>query len=167
MATITLKGKKIQTEGELPRVGSRAPDFTLTDGDLKDVTLASWLGKRKLLSIFPSIDTPVCALSTRKFSERAEASDDVVLLMISGDLPFAQSRFCGNEGLDNVVTLSTMRHDGFPRDYGVAIVDGPLRGLTARAVVVLDENNTVVHSELVDEISDEPDYETALKALGD
>ena len=167
MATITLKGQEIHTEGELPRVGARAPDFVLTDKDLKDVTLASWFGKRKLLSVFPSIDTPVCALSTRKFSERAEAADDVVLLMISADLPFAHSRFCVGEELENVVTLSTMRHDGFPMDYGVAIVDGPLRGLLARAVVVLDENNTVVHSELVSEVSDEPDYETALKALGD
>ena len=167
MATITLKGQEIHTEGELPRLGSRAPDFVLTDRDLKDVTLANWFGKKKLMSIFPSIDTPVCALSTKQFSVRAEASDDVVLLMISADLPFAHSRFCVSEDVENVVTLSTMRHDGFPHDYGVAIVDGPLRGLTARAVIVLDENNTVVHSELVSEVSDEPDYETALKALGD
>lgn len=167
MAKITLKGKEIHTEGELPRVGSRAPDFTLTDKDLNDVTLANWFGKKKLLSIFPSIDTPVCALSTKKFSERAELSENAVMLMISADLPFAHSRFCSSEGLDNVVTLSTMRHDGFPRDYGVLIVDGPLRNLSARAVVVLDENNTVVHAELLSEVTDEPDYETALKALGD
>ena len=166
MATITLQGNEIHTAGEFPRVGSKAPDFTLTDRDLNDVALSRWMGKKKLLSIFPSIDTPVCAISTRKFNDYARTHDDTVMLMVSADLPFAHKRFCGDEGLDNVVTLSTMRSDDFARGYGVLISDGPLSGLTARAVVVLDENDTVVHAELVPEIAAEPDYEAALKALG-
>lgn len=166
MATITLQGNEIHTAGEFPRVGSKAPDFKLTDRDLNDVALSRWMGKKKLLSIFPSIDTPVCALSTRKFNDYARTHDDTVMLMVSADLPFAHKRFCGDEGLDNVVTLSTMRSDDFARSYGVLIADGPLSGLTARAVVVLDENDTVVHAELVPEIAAEPDYEAALKALG-
>jgi len=167
MATITLKGNEIHTAGEFPRVGSRASDFTLTDRDLNDVSLSHWMGRKKLISIFPSIDTPVCAVSTRKFNDYARTHDDTVMLMISADLPFAHKRFCGDEGLDNVVTLSTMRSsDDFARGYGVLITDGPLAGLTARAVVVLDENDTVVHAELVPEIGQEPDYEAALKALG-
>lgn len=166
MATITLQGNEIHTAGEFPRVGSKAPDFTLTDRDLNDVALSRWMGKKKLLSIFPSVDTPVCATSTRKFNDYARTHDDTVMLMISADLPFAQKRFCGDEGLDNVVTLSAMRSDDFARSYGVQIADGPMTGLTARAVVVLDENDTVVHAELVPEIGEEPDYEAALKALG-
>lgn len=166
MATITLQGNDIHTAGELPRVGSKAPDFTLTDRDLNDVSLSRWMGKKKVLSIFPSIDTPVCAMSTRKFNDYARTHADTVMLMISADLPFAHKRFCGDEGLDNVVTLSTLRSNDFARSYGVLITDGPLLGLTARAVVVLDENDTVVHSELVPEIGEEPDYEATLKALG-
>ena len=166
MATITLQGNEIHTAGEFPRVGSKAPDFTLTDRDLNDVSLSRWMGKKKLMSIFPSIDTPVCALSTRKFNDYARTHDDTVMLMVSADLPFAHKRFCGDEGLANVVTLSTMRANDFARGYGVLIADGPLSGLTARAVVVLDENDTVVHAELVGEIGHEPDYEAALKALG-
>lgn len=166
MATITLQGNEIHTAGEFPRVGSKAPDFTLTDRDLNDVSLSRWMGKKKLLSIFPSIDTPVCAVSTRKFNDYARTHDNTVMLMVSADLPFAHKRFCGDEGLENVVTLSTMRSDDFARGYGVLISDGPLSGLTARAVVVLDENDTVVHAELVPEIGHEPDYEAALKALG-
>jgi thioredoxin-dependent peroxiredoxin len=166
MATITLKGNEIHTAGEFPRVGSKAPDFTLTDRDLNDVSLSRWMGKKKLLSIFPSIDTPVCAVSTRKFNDYARTNEDTVMLMISADLPFALKRFCGDEGLANVVTLSTMRSEDFAPSYGVLIADGPLSGLTARAVVVLDENDTVVHAELVPEIGEEPDYEAALKALG-
>jgi thioredoxin-dependent peroxiredoxin len=166
MSTITLKGNEIHTAGEFPRVGGRAPDFTLTDRELNDVSLSQWMGSKKLLSIFPSIDTPVCALSTRKFNDYARTHEDTVMLMISADLPFAHKRFCGEEGLANVVTLSTMRSDDFARGYGVLITDGPLAGLTARAVVVLDENDTVVHAELVPEIGQEPDYEAALKALG-
>lgn len=166
MATITLQGNEIHTAGEFPRVGSKAPDFTLTDSNLNDVSLARWMGKKKLLSIFPSIDTPVCALSTTKFNEYAREHDDTVMLMISADLPFAHKRFCGDEGLSNVEMLSTMRSGDFARSYGVLIEDGPFADLTARAIVVLDENDTVVHSELVPEIADEPDYEAALKALG-
>ena len=166
MATITLQGNEIHTAGEFPRVGSKAPDFTLTDRDLNDVSLSRWMGKKKLMSIFPSIDTPVCALSTRKFNDYARTHDDTVMLMVSADLPFAQKRFCGDEGLTNVVTLSTMRAGDFARGYGVLIADGALSGLTARAVIVLDENDTVVHAELVGEIGHEPDYEAALKALG-
>ena len=166
MATITLKGNEVHTAGEFPRVGRKAPDFTLTDRDLNDISLSRWMGRKKLLSIFPSIDTPVCALSTRKFNDYARTHEDTIMLMISADLPFAQKRFCGAEGLQNVVTLSTMRSADFARAYGVLLSDGPMAGLTARAVLVLDENDTVVHSELVPEIGREPDYEAALKALG-
>jgi thioredoxin-dependent peroxiredoxin len=166
MTTITLRGKEIHTAGELPRVGSKAPDFTLTDKDLRDVGLGEWTGRKKLLSIFPSIDTPVCALSTKKFNEYAREHEDTVMLMVSADLPFAQQRFCTDERLANVLTLSSMRDPDFAEDYGVKIVDGPFAGLMARAIVVLDENDTVVHSELVSEIGQEPDYTAALKALG-
>lgn len=166
MATITLKGSEIHTAGEFPRVGGKAPDFTLTDRDFNDVSLSRWMGKKKVLSIFLSIDTAVCAASTRKFNDFARTHDDTVMLMISSDLPFAHKRFCGDEGLENVVTLSTVRSDDFARAYGVLISDGPLAGLTARAVIVVDENDTVVHAELVPEIGQEPDYEAALKALG-
>src|SRR5262245_21682305 len=166
MATITLRGKEIHTAGELPRVGSKAPDFTLTDKDLRDVGLSEWTGRKKLLSIFPSIDTPVCALSTKKFNEYARDHEDTVMLMISADLPFALGRFCNTERLANVVSLSSMRNRDFSEDYGVLIEDGPFAGLMARAIVVLDENDTVVHSQLVPEIGQEPDYQAALKALG-
>ncbi|MDH3915591.1 MAG: thiol peroxidase [Chromatiales bacterium] len=166
MATITLHDNEIHTSGDLPKVGSKAPDFTLTDGDLNDVSLGQWVGKKKLLSIFPSVDTPVCAVSTRKFDEFAREHDDTVMLMISADLPFAQKRFCGADELDRISALSTMRAPEFARNYGVLIEDGPLAGLCARAVVVVDENDTVVHSELVPEIGQEPDYDAALKALG-
>lgn len=166
MATITLHDNEIHTNGDLPRVGSKAPDFTLTNGDLNDVSLGEWVGKKKLLSIFPSVDTPVCALSTKKFNDYAREHPDTVMLMISADLPFAQKRFCGADGLENVVTLSSMRSSEFEQNYGVLIEDGPLAGLCARAVLVLDENDTVVHAELVPEIGSEPNYDAALKALG-
>ena len=166
MATITLHDNQIHTAGELPKVGSKAPDFTLTDSDLNDVGLSRWTGKKKLLSVFPSIDTPVCALSTKKFGDYAAEHDDTVMLMISADLPFAHKRFCASEDIANVLTLSTMRSPDFAREYGVLLEDGPLAGLTARAVFVLDENDTVMHTELVGEIGDEPDYDAALKALG-
>ena len=166
MATITLHDNEIHTRGDVPRVGAKAPDFLLTDKDLSDVSIVEWTGRKKLLSIFPSIDTPVCAQSTKKFNDYARDNDDTVMLMISADLPFAQKRFCGAEELENVITLSTMRSPDFARNYGVLIEDGPLAGLTARAVIVLDENDTVVHSELVGEIGEEPDYDAALKALG-
>jgi thiol peroxidase len=166
MATITLHDNEIHTGGDLPPVGAKAPDFMLTDSALSDVSISEWTGRKKVMSIFPSIDTPTCALSTKKFNDYAREHEDTVMLMISADLPFAQKRFCGAEELDNVVTLSTMRAPEFAKNYGVLIEDGPLAGLTARAVVVLDENDTVVHSELVGEIGDEPDYDAALKALG-
>jgi thiol peroxidase len=166
MATVTLQGNPINTSGDLPAVGSKAPAFSLTTDALKEVGLPKFAGKKKLLNIVPSLDTPVCAVSTRKFNEHAQEHPDTVMLIISADLPFAQKRFCGAESLDNVVTLSTMRTQDFARDYGVLLVDGPLAGLTARAVVVLDENDTVRHAELVPEIADEPDYEAALAALG-
>jgi thiol peroxidase len=165
MATVTLQGNKIHTNGELPAVGTRAPDFHLVDGKLNDVHLANFSGKKKLLNIVPSLDTPTCATSTRKFNEQARGRDDAVVLVVSADLPFAQGRFCGAEGIDNVTPLSMMRSRGFAKDYGVLITDGPLAGITARAVVVIDENDKVVYTQLVPEIADEPDYEAALAAL--
>jgi thioredoxin-dependent peroxiredoxin len=165
MATITLRGNPIHTSGELPRPGSEPAGFRLVDTNLKDVTLHDYAGKKKILNIFPSIDTPTCATSVRKFNEKAAALSNTVVLCISADLPFAQKRFCGAEGISNVATLSLMRNHGFSKDYGVLIEDGPLAGLTARAVVVLDADNKVLHSELVKEIAEEPDYEAALKAL--
>jgi thiol peroxidase len=165
MATITFKGKPVDTNGQLPAVGETAPDLRLVTTDLRDVTLADFAGKKKLLNIVPSLDTSVCALSTRKFNEHAKVHSDTVVLVISADLPFAQKRFCGNEGLSNVVTLSMMRSRNFAKDYGVLMESGPLAGLTARAVVVLDENNVVRYTELVPEIAQEPNYEAALAAL--
>jgi thiol peroxidase len=164
MATITLKGNPIQTSGDLPAKGSSAPGFRLVAADLKDVSLHDYAGKKKILNIFPSIDTPTCATSVRKFNQSASQLKDAVVLCISADLPFAQKRFCGAEGLDNVVTLSTMRGHSFSKDYGVLIETGPLAGLAARSVVVLNQDNVVLYSELVKEIADEPNYEAALKA---
>lgn len=166
MAVVTLKGTEFHTNGDLPAIGSQAPEFRLVVGDLGDVTLANYAGKKKLLNIVPSLDTPVCALSTRKFNEYAKSHPNTVILIISADLPFAQSRFCTGEKLENVVPLSIMRSRHFAKDYGVLIDDGPLAGLTARAVVVLDENNKVIYTQLVSEIAEEPDYAAALKALG-
>ena len=166
MATITRRGTPTQTNGELPARGSEPPGFRLVDGDLKDVTLHDYAGKRKVLNIFPSIDTPTCAMSVRKFNQKAAGLSNTVVLCISADLPFAQKRFCGAEGISNVVNLSLMRGRSFAKDYGVLIEDGPLEGLTARAVVVLGTDNKVLHSELVPEIAQEPDYDAALKALG-
>ncbi len=166
MASITLKGNPINTNGGLPAVGSQAPDFQLTGADLADVTLATYAGKKKLLSIVPSLDTPTCQLSTKKFDEHAKGRDDAVMLVISADLPFAQKRFCAAESLDSVVPLAMMRSRKFAKDYGVLIEDGPLRGVTARAVLVLDEADQVVHAELVPEIAQEPSYDAALAALG-
>ena len=165
MAQVTLKGNPVQVEGELPQTGTQAPEFTLTAGDLSDATLATFAGKRKVLNIFPSVDTPTCATSVRKFNAQANEVANTVVLCISSDLPFAQARFCGSEGLENVKNLSDFRSAAFSQDYGVDIVDGPLRSLTARAVVVLDENNNVLHSELVSEIGHEPNYEAALAVL--
>jgi thiol peroxidase len=164
MAQVTLKGNPIHTNGELPKVGAKAPDFKLTSGDLKDVSLADYRGKRKILNIVPSLDTPTCATSTRKFNERAGALSDTVVLVVSADLPFASKRFCTTEGLNNVVPLSLMRGKGFAKDYGVLIQDGPLAGITARAVVVIDERDQIAYTQLVPEIGQEPDYESALAA---
>ncbi|MDE2461376.1 MAG: thiol peroxidase [Gammaproteobacteria bacterium] len=166
MAKITLRGNPINSNGDLPKVGAQAPDFKLTTKDLKDVSLADYKGKKKLLNIVPSLDTPVCALSTKKFNEHAKQHKDTVILIVSADLPFAQGRFCGNEHLDNVVPLSLMRSKKFAKDYGVLLQDGPLAGVTARAVVVLDANDKVTYTELVPEIGQEPNYDKALKALG-
>lgn len=165
MANVTLGGNPIKVAGNLPGKGDTAPDFTLTSKDLKDVNLGDFAGKRKVLNIVPSLDTPVCAKSTRIFNERASGAANTAVLVISADLPFAMNRFCGAEGINNVVTLSTVRSRDFHARYGVDITDGPLKGLTARAVVVLDENNRVLHSQLVPEIKNEPDYEAALAAL--
>ncbi len=165
MATVTLKGTKVNVGGSLPAVGDSAPDFSLTGKDLGDVSLDKFAGKRKVLNIVPSLDTPTCQQSTRVFNEKASAMKNANVLVIAADLPFAMSRFCGAEGLENVVTLSTFRSKNFHKDYGVDILDSPLKGLTARAVVVLDENNKVLHSQLVPEIASEPDYQAALDAL--
>lgn len=165
MASITLKGNPINTNGELPAVGSRAPDFRLANVELADVSLTDFKGKKKVLNIFPSIDTPTCALSTKKFNEQCARHPDVAFLMISADLPFAMSRFSSAEGTDNVTSLSMMRSRNFAKDYGVLITDGPLAGIAARAVVVIDENDKVVYTELVGEIADEPDYDQAVAAL--
>ena len=165
MSTVTLRGNSIEVDGSFPQPGTPAPEFSLVDKSLADVALSSFEGKRKVLNIFPSVDTPTCAASVRKFNELASKLENTVVLCVSADLPFAQARFCGAEGLENVVTLSTLRHADFLSDYGVAIATGPMAGLAARAVVVLDENNTVTHSQLVAEIADEPSYDEALSAL--
>lgn len=163
--TVTLGGNAITVAGTFPKKGAKAPAFSLVAKDLSNVDLASYAGKRKILNIFPSIDTPTCAMSVRQFNAKASSLANTVVLCISADLPFAQARFCGAEGLDNVVTLSTMRGRDFLEAYGVAIASGPLAGVAARAVVVLDENDQVIHSELVPEIKNEPDYAAALAVL--
>ncbi|QIP46714.1 Probable thiol peroxidase [Kingella kingae] len=164
MAQVTFKGTPVEIQGTLPQVGQTAPDFTLTATDLSDKTLADFAGKRKILNIFPSIDTGVCATSVRKFNEHAANLNNTVVLCIAADLPFAFARFCGAEGIENVVSLSSFRST-FGADYGVNLAGGPLRGLTTRAVVVLDENNQVLHAELVAEIGQEPNYDAALAVL--
>jgi thiol peroxidase len=165
MAKITLKGNPFETSGDLPAVGQEAPPFRLVDGDLADVHLANYAGKKKVLNIVPSLDTPVCAASARKFNEKAAGRGDTVVLVISADLPFAQKRFCETEGLTNVIPLSMMRSRAFAKDYGTLITGGPLEGISARAVVALDENDKVVHAQLVPEIAEEPNYDAALAAL--
>lgn len=164
MATVTLGGEPVTVAGNFPRPGDTAHSFMLVDKDLNDVSLSSFWGKKKVLNIVPSLDTPVCQASTRKFNEAAGALHNTVVLVISADLPFAQNRFCGAEGLKNVITLSTLRGRDFHRDYGVLITEPPLGGLTARAVVVLNENDKVIYSELVPEIKQEPNYQAALDA---
>ena len=165
MSSVTLKGNPIDVAGSFPQRGQKAPGFKLVAKDLKDVTLADYVGKRKILNIVPSLDTAVCATSTRKFNEKAGSLANTVVLVVSADLPFASSRFCAAEGLSNVVTLSTMRGRDFMKAYGVEITSGALTGVTARGVVVLDENDRVLHSELVPEIAQEPDYDAAVAAL--
>ena len=163
--TVHFQGNPVSVQGTIPQAGAKAQPFTLVAKDLSDVALSQYAGKRKVLNIFPSIDTGVCAASVRKFNQLAAELDNTVVLCISADLPFAQARFCGAEGLENVVTLSTLRGDQFKLTYGVAITDGPLAGLTSRAVVVLDEQDNVLYSELVAEITEEPNYDAALAAL--
>ena len=164
MATTALKGTPLHTNGDLPAIGSSAPDFQLVGTDLSPKTLADFAGKKKILTINPSYDTSVCQAAARTFNQRAASLDDVVVLVISADLPFAQKRFCVAEGLDDVVPLSTFRGN-FLKDYGVELVDGPMKGLAARSIVVLDENNRVLHSELVPDIAQEPNYDAALAAV--
>lgn len=166
MAKILHKKAHYQTHGELPAIGSRAPDVSLVNTHLQNVSFANFMGMRKLLNIFVSIDTDVCANSVKEFDRLAGDIDDVALLMVSYDLPFAHKRFQEQHGLDNVVGLSAIRHAGFGENYGVQIIEGPLAGMFARAVVVLDENNTVVHQEHIEDISSEPDYRAAFRALG-
>ena len=164
--SVTLKGTPFRVDGDLPAAGAKAPDFKLTSGALADVSLKDFAGKRKVMNIYPSIDTPTCAASTRKYNEAAGNMANAVVLCVSADLPFAAKRFCELEGLKNVAHLSTFRHPEFLKAWGVGLAEGPLAGLAARAVVVLDENDKVIHSEMVPEIADEPDYAAALKALG-
>jgi len=165
MAEITLKGNKIHTVGDLPAVGSDAPDFVLTGKDLSDVKLSDMRGKKVVLNIFASLDTDICAASVRRFNAEAQSKDNTVVVCASLDLPFAHSRFCSTEGLENVVSASELRDRNFGEAYGVRIVDGPMAGLLSRAVVVIDEAGKVTYTEQVPEIAQEPDYEAALKAL--
>ncbi|WAN11583.1 thiol peroxidase [Stutzerimonas balearica] len=165
MSEVTLRGNPIQVVGDFPQPGQQAKPFRLVNGDLADIELSAYAGKRKVLNIFPSVDTPTCATSVRKFNSQASSLQNTVVLCISADLPFAQKRFCGAEGLDSVVNLSTMRGSEFLVDYGVAIANGPLAGIAARAVVVLDEQDKVLHSELVSEIGSEPNYDAAIASL--
>ena len=166
MADITLKGNPIHTSGDLPAVGSAAPDFTLTGADLGSVSKADFAGQHVILNIFPSIDTGVCATSVRTFHQKAASAKDTKVVCVSMDLPFAHKRFCGAEGIDGVTTASCFRAPGFGEAYGVTMTDGPLAGLLARAVVVFDGAGKVVHTELVPEIAQEPDYDAALAAGG-
>jgi len=166
MAVIKFQAKELNTSGDLPKVGTKAPDFSLVNGRLQDVSLIDYAGKRKILSIVPSLDTPTCAASTRIFNQKAGGLDNTVVLIVSEDLPFAQGRFCESEGLKDVFPLSTFRSD-FAKDYGVEIVDTVLAGLTTRAIVIIDETDTVIYTELVADVADEPNYEAALDALKD
>jgi thioredoxin-dependent peroxiredoxin len=165
MAHTALGGNPVNTVGDLPSVGSHTPAFTLTKADLSDITPADLAGKRVVFNIFPSVDTAVCASSVRRFNELASGLDNTAVWCVSADLPFAQGRFCGAEGLENVSNASTFR-GGFGSAYGVTLADGKLAGLMARAVVVLDENGMVLHSQLVPEIAQEPDYDAAIASLG-
>ena len=165
MAKIALKGNPVNTVGELPQVGSKAKDFSLVKTDLSTTSLADFAGSKLVLNIFPSIDTSTCATSVRKFNVKASALPNTKVLCISRDLPFAMNRFCGAEGLDNVINLSDFRDASFGNEYGLTITDGPLQGLHSRAVIVLDENGVIKHTELVADIVDEPNYDNAIAAL--
>ena len=165
MASITLGGNPVHTNGELPAIGSKAIDFSLVKTDLGTATLADFAGSKVVLNIFPSVDTGTCAASVRKFNEKASALVNTKVLCISRDLPFAQKRFCGAEGLDNVINLSDFKDGSFGKNYGLEILDGPLAGLHSRVVIVLDENGTILYTEQVKEIADEPNYEAALAVL--
>jgi thiol peroxidase len=166
MSGTKFKGNPVHVDGQFPKVGDKAPAFKLIAGDLSEKTLADFAGRRKVLNIFPSVDTGVCAASVRHFNKDAASLKNAVVLCISADLPFAQARFCGAEGIENVTMLSMMRGREFLKNYGVDMTDGPLAGLAARAVVVLDEHDKVIHAQMVDDITHEPDYDAALKALG-
>ena len=165
MADILFKGNPIKTAGEIPQPGDVAPEFKLTGIDMQDKQLSDYRGKKLILNIFPSIDTGVCAASVRKFNQEAAGLDDTIVLCISKDLPFAQKRFCGAEGIDNVVMLSEFKDQNFSREYHITMTEGPLAGLMSRAIVVVDPEGSVVYSEQVPEITQEPDYDTALKNL--
>ena len=164
-SSVTLKGNPVDVAGNLPKVGSTAPNFTLVDKALADVNLDTYAGKRKVMNIFPSVDTPTCAASIREFNKRAASLNNTVVLNISADLPFAQTRFCAAEGIENVVNLSSMRGRDFLMNYGVLLFTSKLAGLCARAVIVIDEKNVIKHIELVPEIANEPNYDAALAAL--
>ncbi len=165
MSRIKFKGEPVNTSGELPKEGEQAPDFLLTGEDLSDYSLNDFNGIKLVLNIFPSIDTGVCAASVRRFNKEADNLSNIKILGISRDLPFAQARFCGAEGIENVITLSEMRQDNFGEEYGVKIIDGPLAGLFSRAVIVLDANHTVLYNQQVPDIASEPDYDDVLKNL--
>lgn len=165
MSKISFKGNPVNTVGTLPKIGNQAPEFSLTKADLSEISLKDLKGKKVILSIFPSLDTAVCATSVRKFNESANQLNNVAVVCISADLPFAQARFCGAENLKNVITASTFRHPEFGKQYGVTITDSPLAGLMSRAVIVLDENGKIIYTQQVPEITQEPDYQAALAAV--
>lgn len=165
MATITLKGNAVHTSGNLPAVGSKSPEFKLVKNNLSEAALSDYKGSKVILNIFPSLDTGTCAASVRQFNKEAAELENTKVLCISRDLPFAQARFCGAEGIENVETLSDFRSGTFGKNYGLEIVDGPLNGLLSRVVIVLDEDGKVIYSEQVPEIVDEPNYKAALEAL--
>lgn len=165
MATITFKGDKVNTSGELPQKGAAAPDFTLVKSDLSEVSLSDYIGKNVILNIFPSLDTGVCAASVRRFNKEATSLDNTVVFGISADLPFAAQKFCSAEGIENVISLSTFRDQDFGKNYGLLMTDGPLKGLLARSVVVVDKEGKVIYTELVPEIAQEPDYNSAINSI--
>lgn len=167
MEKVTFLGTEVHTQGNMPEIGTQAPDFTVVKGDLTEIKLSDFRGKKVILNIFPSLDTPVCAMSVRKFNEAAASLDNTVILAISMDLPFAQERFCTTEGIKNVIPVSLFRSHDFQASYGLILADGPLAGLTARAVLLVDEKGMVVYKELVQEITTEPDYSKVLDILKD